>query len=276
MLRPSLAVTLLLPASLACTQQTPESARNAVPASADSRAAAGGTDKPSATLSLASMQAARKLVRSGKLGVEVARYDEAAAKLQAIAETHGGYVADTQSARNEQGKRHGTLTIRVPADHFAAALAAVKELGQVRDENVSAQDVTKAYTDLETRLGVKRQTAARLVDILKTRAAKLSEVLEAERELARVTEEIEQMEGERRFYDQQVALSTITAELYEPEAIVRRGTLAPIKEAFRDSLRVLSVSFAALVYIVVFLTPWLLIFGVAGWIGRRLWRKRTP
>ena len=52
-------------------------------------------------------------------------------------------------------------------------------------------------------------------------------MLEAERELARVTEEIEQAEGERRFYDQQVALSTLIAvTLQEPVRGPVRGQRA--------------------------------------------------
>jgi hypothetical protein len=48
-------------------------------------------------------------------------------------------------------------------------------------------------------------------------------VLEAERELARVTEEIERMEGERRYYDQQIALSAIVVTLREPEPVLQSG-----------------------------------------------------
>ena len=142
---------------------------------------------------------------------------------------------------------------------FGAALAALKGLGKVKAENVSTQDVTKAYTDLETRLKVKRDTADRLRELLRTRTADLPDVLNAERELARVTEEIEQMEGERRFYDQQVAFSSITLALAEPHAIVEPGVFAPLGRALRDSVEVLVQSLAGLVYLVVALSPWLVL-----------------
>ena len=121
---------------------------------------------------------------------------------------------------------------------------------------------------------MKRETSDRLRDILRTRTAGLSDVLAAERELARITEEIEQAEGERRFYDQQIALSTLTVALQEPSAMVEAGAFAPLTEALRDSLKRAVASLAALVYATVFLTPWLLVAWVMWKLVRRLLARR--
>jgi hypothetical protein len=224
---------------------------------------------------LQAMAASRKLIRTGQMTLVVDSFTVASEEVKRIAEANGGYLADAQAQRGAQDRRHGSLTIRVDAGRFDAAVAALRGLGDVRSENVGAQDVTKAYADLETRLRVKRETAERLRDILRTRTAKLSDVLEAERELARVTEEIEGMEGERRFYDQQVALSTLTVTLQEPAAIVEANVFAPVSEAVRDSLRVLASSLAALVYAAVFLAPWLLLAVLAWKLLRRARARRS-
>ena len=223
---------------------------------------------------LQAMVASRKLIRTGQMTLVVADYVKAAAAVKGIAEANGGYLAEAQGQRGAHDRRHGSLTIRVDAGRFDDAVAALRALGDVRSENVGTQDVTKAYTDLEARLRVKRDTADRLREILRTRTAKLADVLEAERELARVTEEIEQMEGERRFYDQQVALSTLTVALQEPAAIVEAGVFSPISEAMRDSLRVLAASLAAIVYLLVFLAPWVPIGWLVWKLGRRLLARR--
>ena len=190
------------------------------------------------------MAAARKLIRTGQMTLTVESYPKAADEVKRIAEAHGGYLADANAQRGEANRQHGTLTIRVEASAFDAAVVALRALGTVRQETVATQDVSKAYTDLETRLRVKRETADRLREILRTRTAGLSDVLAAERELARVTEEIEQAEGERRFYDQQIALSTLTVALQEPSALVEAGVFAPLTEALGDSLEVLAASLA--------------------------------
>jgi len=224
--------------------------------------------------SLEAMVASRKLIRTAQLALEVKSYEDAAGALAQIAESNGGYLADAQAARGGGDHRRGTLTIRVPAERFGAAYAALKGLGKVETETVATQDVTKAYADLETRLRVKRDAEARLREILRTRTARLSDVLEAERELTRVTEEIEQAEGERRFYDQQVALSTLTAVLHEPEAVIRPGALAPLAEAFRGSVRLLAESAAALLYVVVLVVPWAAA-GTLVWLSVRALRRRA-
>jgi hypothetical protein len=224
--------------------------------------------------SLQAMVSARKLIRTAQVAIEVSSYEAAADQVGRLAEAHGGYLADAQAARGGKEHRRGTLTIRVPADRFAAAYAALKSLGKVETETVATQDVTKAYADLETRLAVKRDAEARLREILRTRTARLADILEAERELTRITEEIEQTEGERRYYDQQVALSTISAALYEPEAVIRPGALAPLVEAFRDSVRLLAESAAALLYVLVLVLPWGMVVA-AVWLTVRAVRRRS-
>jgi hypothetical protein len=220
------------------------------------------------------MAAARKLIRTGQMTLTVDSYPKAADEVKRIAEAHGGYLADANAQRGEANRQHGTLTIRVEASAFDSAVVALRALGTVRAETVNTQDVSKAYTDLETRLRVKRETADRLREILRTRTATLNDLLTAERELARITEEIEQAEGERRFYDQQIALSTLTVALQEPAALVEAGVFSPLTDAFGDSLKVLAASLAGLVYLTVFLAPWLLVAYVGFLVARRVWRRR--
>jgi hypothetical protein len=222
---------------------------------------------------VAAMTAALKLIRNGRMTIEVASYDDAVRQVGDLATAAGGYVSEAQADRAETGKRRGTVTLRVPARAFDDTRAGLGQLGQVRAENFTTQDVTKAYSDLETRLRVKRETLGRLVDLLRNRTGRLSDVLEAEREIARVNEEIEQMEGERRFYDQQVAFSTLALELYEPQALVTSSALAPIREAFGRAADVLAQSVAALLYLTLVVTPWLLAGFVVWTLVRRLRRK---
>lgn len=218
--------------------------------------------------------AARKLIRRGQLTLEVSDFAQGAAAATRIAQAHGGYVADSQSSVAPNGRRSGTLTLRVAADRFDAAIAELKPLGRVQSEGVSSEDVTRAYTDLETRLRIKREAEARIRQILRERTAKLSDVLEAERELSRLVEEIEVAEGQRRFFDHEIALSTLHLHLREPESVVRPGLLDPILEALRDSLATLAQSVAALVSVSVFAAPWLLVFWGVFRLARRSWRRR--
>jgi hypothetical protein len=246
-------------------------ARRAAPAPEPAEAA---PPQPGAANAAEAMQRARKLIRRGQLSLQVADFAKAAEAAARVAEGHGGYVADTQTTRRDNGKRSGQLTVRVAASSFDAAFGALKGLGRVDSETINTEDITKAYADLETRLRVKREAESRIREILRGRTAKLSEVLEAERELSRLIGEIETAEGERRFYDQQLALSTITLSLYGPEAMVRASLLDPIADALRGSLETLAESVAALIGVTIFATPWLVFLWLV-WRGVRAWRRRA-
>ena len=129
------------------------------------------------------LDAGRKLIRDGEMSIEVRDFDATARKIAEIAQLFGGYVADSQ-ASGDGGRRSGTMTIRVHAGSFDEAVKALRALGKVQTEHVGAQDITKAYTDLEARLRVKSEAAERIREILKTRSAKLADVLKARKNLS--------------------------------------------------------------------------------------------
>lgn len=215
-----------------------------------------------------------KLIRTGQITIEVPEFDRAAKDLGNMVAALGGYIAETQIHRNPSGTRSGSISLRVPAGSFESVGSKIRALGKVQSESSNVQDVTKAYSDLETRLRVKREALNRIRELLRTNAGNLKEVLEAEKESSRITEEIEQAEGERRFYDHQVSLSTITVELNEPEPIslARPSSWWALSESLRDAAAMVAGSLAFLLRLMFILLPW----AAAGWVGRAIvrWVRR--
>lgn len=214
----------------------------------------------------------RKLVRRGNLELEVEDVERLVGTIDSLALSWGGFVADAQVHQNADGHHRASVTLRVPEAEFSAALSALKGLGTVRGHAVTSEDVTKAYFDLETRLAVMREMEARLRELLASNTGKLSEVLQVERELSRVIGQIESMEGEKRYYDRQVSLSTITLTLYEPQALVRASALDPLRRAFMNAVGMFVTSLATLIQLIVVALPWLLVVFL-GWAGMK--RLRT-
>ena len=215
----------------------------------------------------------RKLIRTGTLSVEVRRYAEAAEKAVAIAEAHGGYLAGANAAREAGDRQRGTLTLSRRSRSFDAVFRKLKALGRVESAAVETRDATREYADLETRLSVKRDAQARLPEILRTRTGKLSDLVEAERELSRLVEEAERLEGERRYLAKQVELATITVEIFEPAAFLRDGAGAPLFQAVRDALPLLSRSVAMMLYAAAAALPWVIV-AVLVWKMRKRSRVR--
>lgn len=214
----------------------------------------------------------RKLVRRGNLELEVEDVERLVGTIDSLALSWGGFVADAQVHQNADGHHRASVTLRVPEAEFSAALSALKGLGTVRGHAVTSEDVTKAYFDLETRLAVMREMETRLRELLASNTGKLSEVLQVERELSRVIGQIESMEGEKRYYDRQVSLSTITLTLYEPQALVRASALDPLRRAFMNAVGMFVTSLATLIQLIVVALPWLLVVFL-GWAGMK--RLRT-
>ncbi len=221
--------------------------------------------------SQSAMVASQKLIRTGQLTLEVKVFDEAFNRIQRIASENGGYIADIKANRQDQGRASGTVVVRVQPGRYFQSLDALRAIGRVEQEGVSTQDVTKEYADLEARLTNKRQLEARMREILRTRSAKMEDLLEAEQQLSQVTEQLEQMEGQRRYFQQMVAMSTLTLELHEPLVVVqfeKPGLFAPVAVAARNSIELLVQFFALLVSALVFLAPWLLL-GAGTWMAIR-------
>ena len=232
---------------------------------ADSRAPAA---KPTAQAPAPVLQ--RKLIRSAELRIEVRDVAEAVRLVDNAARTHEAVTAGAHIVQVADKRRDGNLTIQVPAARFDVMLAELRQLGTVKNENVSTADVTKVYHDLETRLTVKQQTVTRLQGLLATRTAKLADILEVERELDRSIAELEQMKGERRYYDQLVAVSSISLALFEPPVVVRAQLSDPVKIALTKSLETLGTSAGAVIYLVTFLIPWIVLATIFWWILTRL------
>ncbi len=113
------------------------------------------------------------------------------------------------------GKVKGTIVVRVPPDHLDTLVMKLRALGDLKSQNLTAQDVTKQYTDTASELRAARAMEDRLLNIIKTSQGQIKDLLAVEKELATWREKIETMEGQLRYYDSLVAESTLNISLYE-------------------------------------------------------------
>ncbi len=242
----------------------PSAAPSAAAPEGTSRSAAASIAAPTATDQGTTLPdwSAQKLVRTAELRIGVMDLAKAANVADSIARRTGSLVADRSSRSVRDRVNQTDLVLRVPSDSLAVALTALRTLGEVRFEQVTTQDITKSYADLDTRIAVKEQTVGRLRALLETRTAKLADVVEVERELGRAIAELEEMKGSRRYYDQQLAMSTVTLHLELAGGASTGEFVAPIAESLARSGAVLGRSISAVIDVVVILLPWGLVGGL--------------
>ncbi len=101
------------------------------------------------------------------------------------------------------------LVVRVPAESFEALLGGIGELGDVLHRDIQAEDVGEEFRDVAIRIRNLEVTRQR-VEALLAQATTVDQALSIQRELERITMELEAMRGRQRFLADRVAFSTIT------------------------------------------------------------------
>ncbi len=153
------------------------------------------------------------LVYTAQLTMAVYQVEPGLDAVEKVARDFGGYLAVRGDRRIE---------IRVPREKFQQALRAIEGTGDVLHRDVRAEDVTDRYVDTESRLRNARSMRLRLQQLLER--AQVKEAIEIEKELGRVTQEIELLEGKLKLLKDQIAFSTITVEYSPKSAAIARTT----------------------------------------------------
>ncbi len=237
-----------------------------------SKGADAGAVRQVATAAVADSLRPAMLIRNGSASVEVAQLDSAVAAVRALAARLDGHVADASMQLGAQQVRQASLTLRIPAARFDDALAGLDPIGDVESVNVGTEDVGEQYTDLEQRLANARRLEERLLELLDTRTGELEDVLAVERELARVREEAERIEGRLRHLRTRVAMSTLIVTVHEPAPLLSEYPgqsllLRSVRQAGRNFLELVAAVIASLgVVVPVALVLW------GAWL---LWRRRA-
>jgi hypothetical protein len=182
-------------------------------------------------------EAARMIIRTGNASVEVQSVDTAIVQVRSLATAMGGFVANNSIEGGRQALRSASLEVRVPSNAFDRLLAGLAPLGRVESVNVGAQDVGEEYVDLQARIANDHRLEQRLIELIANRTGKLKDVLDVERELARVREEIERYEGRMRYLSSHAELSTLTINVHEPVPITAQVGTNPLVLAARQAWR---------------------------------------
>jgi len=218
----------------------------------------------------------RKIIYNSDIDLVVEHFAEAESRIPEIIEQHGGYIADLTVDRTRGSYLTGRFSARVPTQNYNALLSALESLGSPETRTQTAQEVTEEYVDLQSRIASKQQLEARILKLLETQGATLEKVIHVERELARVREEVERMQGRLRYLTNRVALATVTINLreeraYEPAEVP--AFAARVEQAWSASVLSLRRLGESLTIAVVVLTPWLVIILPITAIGWYLLRR---
>lgn len=149
-----------------------------------------------------------------------------------------------------------------------------KSNGRVRSNSVTSEDLTRSIVDTTAQLNAQKTLRGRLQELLASRPGKLSDLLDVERELARVQGEIDSRESELAVMRQRVNMSTLDIDYQSETQAVASGVFEPLVSAFKNIVGNIVIGFAAMITIASAVLPWLVVLIPAFIYGRRFWRKR--
>lgn len=156
----------------------------------------------------------RQLIVEAWVSLEVNEIDATVRQVEALADQRGGWM-ESAEIFGEGGYRSASLRVRVPADDLDNAMDALRGLGRVTDEGISATDVTERLIDNEARLAAWYVQEERLLDLLEN-APTVEDIIQIERRISEVRSDIEHVEATQRNLTDRVATSLITVNLRLP------------------------------------------------------------
>lgn len=222
----------------------------------------------------------RLIIKTANLSLLVKNVRESLNKVHALSESLGGFVTQSDIYEVDEKKETVTasVTFRVPAEKFNEALETLKkEALKVKSENITGQDVTEEYTDLQSQLKNLESTEEQLLSIMK-RAGEIKDVLEVQRELNTVRGQIEQNKGRIKYLEESAELSSITVYLATKEEelpLVEEGwrPLSAVKSGLRSLIKFWQAVTDKAIFWGIFLSPFIL-FALIIWLFKKLRRSK--
>jgi Domain of unknown function (DUF4349) len=215
-----------------------------------------------------------RIVKNASITLQVRNgtFDRLFQQATLVAGQAGGYVASSQTTQG--GHRSGSLVVRVPVGAFEQALGRLKALGKVRSEDVSGQDVTSQYVDLQARLRNWEAQEAVLLGLM-AKATSIPDSIRVQQQLQDVQLTIEELKGQLRVLGDQTDYATISVSMAEagfvtPKPKERSG----LAEAWHRALDGFVAVIAAIVVGLGYLLPIAVLILVLALIYRWVLRPR--
>jgi hypothetical protein len=149
--------------------------------------------------------------------------------------------------------------------------------GTLTKTHVTTEDLSRQIIDTQAAVNAKTALRDRLQQMLQTRDASLSDLLEVQDKLTDAQADLDATNSELATMKERVATSDVTIEYSSTGVIAPQGSWSPLDGAISGAASVLAMSLAAIVYLVAFVLPWAAIIGGLLWLFRkRIFRPRKP
>jgi hypothetical protein len=207
-------------------------------------------------------QLGTKIIYTSEIDLETEDASATKSKIETAVKTAAGYITDSKISGKKNSERTASITARIPTKMFESFVQDVSNFGEPISISRSSEDVTMEYYDVEARIKSKKIQEQRLQELLKASTGKLSEILAVEKELLRIREDIESVEGRMRYLNNKVDFSTVVFSIREVKYSTPEGNpgfATNAKRAFNNSLARLGMRVNSFAIWCVAVSPYLFI-----------------
>jgi len=222
----------------------------------------------------------QKVISDAQLEIEVAsgKFQTAFDQALLLADRYNGYIVSSSSQASGEGTslKSGTIALRVPSTSFALALSDASKLGTVRNRQVSTQDVTQEYVDLQAQI-TNAQAQVKAFQDLMARAKTVDDILQVQQVLSNAQVQLDTLKGRAQFLTEHTNYSTLTMSIYEAGAEAKpvATTQWGVTKALKDALHNLVNAGNAIVRGLGVVIPILILLAIIGYIIYRGVRAST-
>lgn len=204
----------------------------AAPAAAAAEGASLNTD----ALSQVAPPDDRPVISTAAMTVETDDVAGTKPRVLAIVTAKNGYLFADETTYGEAAT--ATLTVKVPPAVFGETLDDLGQLGELRYQQVSSEDVTDQVIDLESRITAAEGSLARTGELL-GKATDFTQIRQLEDEFARRQVDLEKLRGQQKTLEGRIDFATIVLTLHgadDATPALAGGDPAPAPPGFGDGL----------------------------------------
>ncbi|MDR7211309.1 DUF4349 domain-containing protein [Flavobacterium piscis] len=221
---------------------------------------------------LASQEIPQKIIKEATLRFETNDLKNTFAQVQTAIKQNGASI-QTDSEGKNYDNIYRNITVRVPSQNFDAFIQSIsKGVSYFERKDISSENVTEQYIDLTTRLKTKRKLENRYLEILQ-KATKISEILEIEKQISLIREEIEAKEGQLKYLESRVAESTITIEFYKTIA-EKEGIKTSYGSKIITAIKTGFFELSGFLISIISVWPFIVIFCVIAYFIRKRFKRK--
>lgn len=223
----------------------------------------------------------RHVISNGTVSLVSADVAKARRDVQRIVDAQQGTISEENTQTDDEGTAtYARLVVRVPSSSFAATMLELEKAAELRQSQLSSEDVTTQVIDTDVRVRA-QEGSLRRVEQLLARARSLKDIIWIESQLTRRQAELDSLKSQQAWLSDQTSDSTITIDIERKHAAeeAKEDGDAGFLTGLKSGMSALGEFATALATITGALLPFaivLAIFGSPVWLFvRRSARRRT-